>query len=471
MLLARRKMFRLGLAVIDTVTLVSAFFVMFVTAGPSLEQEYLAFTKYTSLLISIPAIWLPCFSFFGLYRSTTYGSTRQALMAVLHVQPVAIVLLLGLLYLSGLGSIGHVVLPRFFVLSSILVAIQKLCAVWYLGHVFNRANVHRRKVVLVSDRSNAQRLLEIIRARFSMLADVVQVLTPERLENPGPGCDPSDSWGAIDDLPALLNAKVIDEVIAVLPIDQDVLDRISRWCAIRGVLLRVWLKLPSSPIGDWGAEYFGDGAFLVSLAAVPQSLGLVMLKRIVDVVGAAIGIIICGIVYLAYGLRLQRESGGSSIFCQERVGRNGRTFTLYKFRTMFAEAEQQKSVISERNQMQGPIFKLRNDPRVTITGRKLRRRHLDELPQFWNVLRGEMSLVGTRPPTPDETAVYQDHHHRRLSIKPGITGLWQVNGNGVVKDFEEVVRLDCEYIDRCSLWLDAWILSKTVKKVFRGDGW
>ena len=108
---------------------------------------------------------------------------------------------------------------------------------------------------------------------------------------------------------------------------------------------------------------------------------------------------------------------------------------------------------------------------MTPTGRRLRRRHLDELPQFWNVLKGDMSLVGTRPPTDDETIAYLEHHQRRLSIKPGLTGLWQLNGNGEVKDFEEVVKLDCEYIDNWSLWLDAKIVAKTVTKVIRGDAW
>jgi lipopolysaccharide/colanic/teichoic acid biosynthesis glycosyltransferase len=138
---------------------------------------------------------------------------------------------------------------------------------------------------------------------------------------------------------------------------------------------------------------------------------------------------------------------------------------------MRADAEQLKAALGVRNEMNGPIFKLKDDPRVTVTGRKLRRRHLDELPQFWNVLKGEMSLVGTRPPTGDETVAYLEHHQRRLSIKPGLTGLWQLNGNGAVTDFEEVVKLDCEYIDNWSLWLDAKIVAKTITKVMRGDGW
>jgi lipopolysaccharide/colanic/teichoic acid biosynthesis glycosyltransferase len=138
---------------------------------------------------------------------------------------------------------------------------------------------------------------------------------------------------------------------------------------------------------------------------------------------------------------------------------------------MYVDAEERLKELLARNQMKGFIFKIKDDPRVTPTGSVLRRRHLDELPQFWNVLRGEMSLVGTRPPTTNELAQYLPHHRRRLSMKPGITGFWQLQGNGTVDDFESIVKLDCEYIDNWSLWLDCKVLAKTVLKVVRGGGW
>jgi lipopolysaccharide/colanic/teichoic acid biosynthesis glycosyltransferase len=121
--------------------------------------------------------------------------------------------------------------------------------------------------------------------------------------------------------------------------------------------------------------------------------------------------------------------------------------------------------------MQGSIFKLKNDPRITPTGRFMRERHLDELPQFWNVLKGEMSLVGARPCPTYEVAAYEHHHHRRMSMKPGITGLWQLEGNGAVSNFEQIVQMDCEYIDKWSLWRDLRIIGKTAVKMFKGDGW
>jgi lipopolysaccharide/colanic/teichoic acid biosynthesis glycosyltransferase len=138
---------------------------------------------------------------------------------------------------------------------------------------------------------------------------------------------------------------------------------------------------------------------------------------------------------------------------------------------MCADAEERLTELLDKNEMKGHIFKIRDDPRVTPFGRSLRRRHIDELPQFWNVLRGDMSLVGTRPPTPAEVFRYAPHHRRRLSMKPGITGLWQLQGNAAIPDFEEIVRLDCQYIDNWSLLSDLKILFKTLVHLIRGDGW
>jgi len=137
---------------------------------------------------------------------------------------------------------------------------------------------------------------------------------------------------------------------------------------------------------------------------------------------------------------------------------------------MYQDAEKYLQTLAIQNQMNGPIFKIKNDPRITVVGQRLRSSHVDELPQFWNVFRGDMSLVGTRPPTPGEVAQYLPSHHRRLSMKPGLTGLWQLNGNQVT-DFNEIVALDCHYIDEWSLWLDVKILAKTLQKMVKGTGW
>jgi lipopolysaccharide/colanic/teichoic acid biosynthesis glycosyltransferase len=215
----------------------------------------------------------------------------------------------------------------------------------------------------------------------------------------------------------------------------------------------------------------GAGEYLLLHETVPVGAIALAVKRLMDVAASVVGLVFCGFAYVMLARRIKRETRGSVIFRQTRVGRNGRLFTLYKFRTMDASAEEQHEELLEQNEMKGHIFKIRHDPRITPLGRTLRKLYIDELPQFWNVFRGEMSLVGTRPPTPSEVACYEPHHQRRLSMKPGVTGLWQLYGNDEVTDFEEIVELDCRYIDTWSLLQDCRIIFRTILRVARGGGY
>jgi lipopolysaccharide/colanic/teichoic acid biosynthesis glycosyltransferase len=194
------------------------------------------------------------------------------------------------------------------------------------------------------------------------------------------------------------------------------------------------------------------------------------IKRLIDIVGALVGLVIGIVAYLVYNRRIRRDSGGSVIFRQARIGEGGRVFEMYKLRTMKTNAEMELEKLHAHNEMRGPVFKIRQDPRIIPIGKWLRKYHLDELPQFWNVLKGEMSLVGPRPPTPAEVENYSPHHLMRLRSKPGLTGSWQLYGNSV-SDFEDIVKLDCRYIDQWSLWLDLKILMKTIPKILGGGGW
>ncbi len=212
-----------------------------------------------------------------------------------------------------------------------------------------------------------------------------------------------------------------------------------------------------------------DGMPLLSFATTPTSQLQLMSKRALDVALAAvlllIGLPIAGLIALSIKL----VYGGNVLFRQTRCGLNGRFFTLYKFRTMVEDAEERRLELMHLNEMKGPVFKLRSDPRVTPLGRLLRRFSLDEIPQFWNVLRGDMSLVGPRPPIPEEVAQYQRWQRRRLAMKPGLTCLWQVSGRNNL-DFERWMELDLEYIDSWSPMLDLKILLKTIPAVLTGNG-
>ena len=209
---------------------------------------------------------------------------------------------------------------------------------------------------------------------------------------------------------------------------------------------------------------------MVGVSAAVQNSKMLGLKRFIDIIGAIVGLIVSTPIILLVAVPLLLESRGGLFFKQQRVGRNGRLFYMYKLRSMYADAEQRKKEFEEKNHMQGLMFKMDNDPRITKVGRFIRKFSIDELPQFYNVLRGDMSLVGTRPPTLDEFEQYSSHHKRRLSMRPGITGLWQVSGRSQIEDFEEVVRLDCQYIDNWSPSLDIKILFKTLGVVFTGHG-
>ena len=189
-----------------------------------------------------------------------------------------------------------------------------------------------------------------------------------------------------------------------------------------------------------------------------------IIKRSMDICGSLIGLLVLIVIYVPVAISIKLDSSGSVFYVQERRGLQGRPFKMWKFRSMVADADVLKELV--HNEVQGNIFKNENDPRITRVGRFLRRTSLDELPQFWNVLIGEMSLVGTRPPTSDEVAQYESHHWERLNVKPGMTGQWQVSGRSSVKDFEEVVKLDLFYQQVWSPLYDIKLICQTISHLF-----
>jgi len=203
--------------------------------------------------------------------------------------------------------------------------------------------------------------------------------------------------------------------------------------------------------------------------SVPEDRAGLFMKNLMDKVGALVALILALPIMLVTSLAIKLESRGPVLFMQARTGVNGRSFKLCKFRTMCVDAERKKEALEKKNEMTGPVFKIRNDPRVTTVGRVLRKFSIDELPQLVNVLKGDMSLVGPRPPLPTEVSNYEPWQHRKLSVKPGVTCLWQVNGRNTI-DFDDWMRLDLEYIDNWSIWLDTKILLKTIPAVLKGSG-
>jgi lipopolysaccharide/colanic/teichoic acid biosynthesis glycosyltransferase len=191
-------------------------------------------------------------------------------------------------------------------------------------------------------------------------------------------------------------------------------------------------------------------------------------KRIIDIIGGAIGLLVTAAIFIPIAVAMQLDNPGPILYSQTRCGVNGKPFRIWKFRSMIVGAERQKHLVP--NQAKGHIFKNDNDPRITRVGRWLRRTSLDEFPQFWNVLIGDMSLVGTRPPTPDEVSRYERHHWQRLAVKPGITGEWQVKGRSKIEDFEDIVRLDLTYQRKWSIYYDLYLIIQTISVVLARKG-
>ncbi len=258
---------------------------------------------------------------------------------------------------------------------------------------------------------------------------------------------------------------IFSDLVEVMPQVQEVIMLASE----QGIRTTVAADLFSIGMVKSGMSYFGDMPF-IHYQTPPGDQWELTVKRAVDLVGASLLLLLLAPLLLIIALALKFSSPGPVLFAQRRMGLNGRLFSMYKFRSMYMDAESRLAALRPLNEMNGPVFKMKNDPRVTPLGRLLRRFSLDELPQFWNVLIGDMSLVGPRPPVPGEVSLYERRDRRRLSMRPGMTCTWQVSGRNNISDFESWVRLDLEYIDNWSLWRDFLLMLRTIPAVIFGQG-
>ena len=280
---------------------------------------------------------------------------------------------------------------------------------------------------------------------------------------------PYPALGTLDDMPKLLDELVVDDVIfAVARRDLDRMEDLFLALEEQGIRTRFALNF--FPHTHAKAELDElDGLPILTFTTTPNSLLQLVFKRVLDITISILLMMIGLPLILLIAIAIRLSSPGAVLYQQIRCGLNGRSFTLYKFRTMFDGAELRQEELLGKNEMDGPVFKIKKDPRVTRLGRLLRKFSLDELPQLWNVLRGDMSLVGPRPPIPSEVARYQRWQRRRLSMRPGLTCLWQISGRNQL-DFERWIELDLEYIDSWSPGLDFKILMKTIPAVLSGRG-
>ncbi len=275
--------------------------------------------------------------------------------------------------------------------------------------------------------------------------------------------------GGLADLGRILEEDVLDVVVFAVPRSKlGDIEHGIQLCEEQGVEVRISLDILRYGEGRMMVADL-DGVPMLALSRIPSDVVPLAAKRAFDMISSALGLLVLSPLLLGIALAIVLESPGPVFFRQRRVGLNGRAFTMLKFRSMYRDAEARLEALRTHNEMSGPVFKMANDPRVTRVGRFLRRTSLDELPQFLNVLTGDMSIVGPRPPIPAEVRQYKRWQRRRLSVRPGITCIWQISGRNNI-DFDRWMELDLEYIDTWSLWGDIAICLKTIPAVLSARG-
>ena len=322
---------------------------------------------------------------------------------------------------------------------------------------------YTQRILLVTTRARVERVLKQLSSYEYGYVSAVCIVDDEHFESS------NLTIVTLDNLVTYTTRSVVDQVVINLPSESFLIADFVSQFETMGLPVAVNIAaLEFVTNSEKAIQRFGNSS-VVNFSTTFYRSSDVALKRIMDIIGSLFGLVICGIVSI-FLIPLIKRDGGPAIFAQDRVGRNGRVFKFYKFRSMRVDAEEIKKDLMSQNQMQGGMFKIENDPRVTKVGHFIRKTSLDELPQFWNVLKGDMSLVGTRPPTLDEYMKYTPEQKRRLSFKPGITGLWQISGRSNITNFDDVVKLDVTYLDGWTIWKDIEILIKTVKVVLIKDG-
>ena len=341
-------------------------------------------------------------------------------------------------------------------IGGILVFLRHELAVWLDASHFAQGQLRRRALWVGLPEENQRLRAALTRAEAAALDDSGEF---------NPTTQP------IEDFVRLLHEQAINVVILNLAgVGREPASNVLRACGTEGVEVLVrqgWSALPWPKVS---VDQFG-GEAVFYYRAQSAALGHLLIKQIFDYIAAAVLLVILSPLLAVIAIAIKLTSPGPAIYRQVRAGLNGRSFPMLKYRTMTVGADERQAELAAQNEMKGPVFKVTNDPRVTPLGRFLRRHSLDELPQLWNVLRGEMSLVGPRPLPVEEVKRFDnDTHRRRLSVKPGLTCLWQISGRNDIADFTDWVRLDLAYIDQWSLWLDFKILLATIPAALFGRG-
>lgn len=425
----------------------------------SASAKTVAAHYYAFLLLYTVLIILFCQSQ-DLYRTLRTRTAMGESLAVVKAVAFATILLSSFLYISGVTIVSRLIVGYCAVLNVVALIAWRRCK---RGIVMRRLSegVGVRNALIVGAGKVGQALAhqfeenKLLGYSFRGFLDANHVTDPRIL-------------GKVEELSRVARAEFVDDVFITIPSERELVKRIASEARLERLNVSVIPELYDG-LG-WDAPIHYVGVFpIMELHWKPMPADGVVMKRVLDALGSAVGLVVVSPILAVIAVVIRMDSRGPALYASPRVGRKGRTFVCYKFRTMVVDADSMKSELRGLNEREGPFFKISNDPRLTRLGKYLRKYSLDELPQLWNVLKGEMSLVGPRPHPLDDYAHYELDHLRRLDVKPGITGLWQITARRD-SSFDTNMQLDLEYIENWGLRLDLQILLKTIREVLSGTG-
>src|SRR5215212_6458927 len=427
--------------------------------------------QYLKIYPIVLVIWsVLLFTYDSYHSHRTIPLTREGLNTF-RVVGVGTVLLATLAYLIPLRQLSRSWFILFVVLSATLLVAEKIL-LRVLARWVRSNGLNYRTLLIVGTGRRATDIARMIAGHNYWGYKILGFVSDgHRLSN---GWARYRIYGTVPDLKRILENGAVDEpideiVFAVTRKKLDEMKQIFLMCEELGIRTRVAMNFFPNRVARLEIEEL-EGVPFLTFTTTPSNETHLAFKRAVDIAISAVVLTLAAPVILLASSLIKLTSPGSILFKQRRIGLNGRMFTLYKFRTMIADAHARRDEVAHLNEMNGPVFKAKDDPRITPVGRWLRRFSLDELPQLWNVLKGDMSLVGPRPPIPEEVASYHRWHRRRLSMKPGLTCLWQISGRNDIQDFDRWMKLDLQYIDNWSPSLDLKILLRTIPAVLTGKG-
>ncbi len=445
-------------------------------------------SAYIGLLPIVLFIWVWLLYYFGMYSFLKIKKIPEVLFIVFKTAVIGFIILGGYIFIINMRNIssmysGYILMYNIsrmfiaftFIIAAFLITIERITLIYIFKSLLKKGpNIKSslivfRSILIIGTGKRARHFIDLINKNPDWGISIVGLVDIDPAKK-GEIINGYKIIGIFNDIPEIIHKNIVDEVVFVVPRSWlNKIEDMMYFCENEGLSVNLAVDLFELKLSK--AKHTDLHGFpLLTFESAPTKLWDLFIKRLFDFVFSGIAFILLIPLFAIVAILIKATSKGPVLFKQKRCSIYGRWFILYKFRTMVVDAESRLKDILNYNTMQGPVFKMAHDPRITKVGKWLRKFSIDELPQLWNVFKGDMSLVGPRPPLPAEVEKYDNWQRRKLSMRPGITCLWQISGRNKITDFNEWMRLDLEYIDNWSLWLDFKILLKTIPVVLFAVG-